>query len=182
MSLSGDDGREVPTDVTDRGRQWLGATGRADQLAVYCDRYEVVPPQETTVTDRPPAADRAVRKYDEKAVEESVLAGKWIVKRSEDMVDACWQAVCEMVAGGRVWRAKVPTKWRQESREEDAYVVLVYTPNYFCVDDVWRVRQVLRECGVTEEIPYKPDIYTMEEVYPDTVAEHGLPSVARYRA
>jgi hypothetical protein len=75
------------------------------------------------------------------------------------------------------------TAFGHEELLYDDYMIVVYTPNYFAKHDVDRVREHLRdEHGVTDEILYKPDIYTAKGIVPDAVEEFGLSMAARYRS
>ncbi len=77
--------------------------------------------------------------------------------------------------------AKVSTKWGHAARGGDNYVIVVYTPNYLDVEDVFRVREVLRDrCGVESVLYYKPDLYTKKRIYADTARDLGLPGASRF--
>lgn len=43
-------------------------------------------------------------------------------------------------------------------------VICVYTNDYRDIDDVMRVRQSIHNVGITDKIPYKPDIYTYKRI------------------
>ena len=65
----------------------------------------------------------------------------------------------------------------------DEYILTIYTPNYFDRGDVDRVRRRLREThGVTEEIRYRPDVYTLDGVHEEVLGELTDSSAARFRA
>lgn len=110
-----------------------------------------------TAADLPQTDDDAVRELDEDALEAHYTSGKWLVTMSEEAIVDCWEAILEDVTDEIIWDAKVSTATGREELPYDGYVIVVYTPNYFETDDVFRVRKHLREAhGITEEIAYKP--------------------------
>ena len=53
-------------------------------------------------------------------------------------------------------------------------MIVVYTPNYFDKNNVFRVRGLLREqCGIDGMLYHKPDIYSRKGIYADTAEEGG---------
>ncbi|NIR49196.1 MAG: DUF1917 domain-containing protein, partial [Phycisphaerae bacterium] len=95
--------------------------------------------------------------------------------------DEVWGCVKLLVDEKEVFGAKVSTKWGHAARGGDNYVIVVYTPNYLDVEDVFRVREVLRDrCGVESVLYYKPDLYTKKRIYADTARDLGLPGASRF--
>jgi hypothetical protein len=185
------------TDIDETGWHWLRikhVTGfPRNARDGYFPRHGVTRPAATTEADLPPVdeggdggslpADPAtVADADRLALETTYLSGKWLVERPPEAVDGLWEAVVEDVAAERFWDAKVATRAGREAFGEADHAVLVFTPNYFDRDDVERVRRRLREThGVTEEIRYRPDAYTLDGVYEDVLGELADSGAARFR-
>src|SRR5215469_15091336 len=91
--------------------------------------------------------------------------GKWLVFLPPEAIDAMWERIRDAVREGKLGEsAKVathPGRWKEEVRQ----VICVYTYDYTDVADVRRIRQVLRELGVTRRIPYKADEDTLAGRY-----------------
>lgn len=130
----------------------------------------------------PPAESEAVRAIDREAVEKGKLIGKWQVTGSPERVDELWPALVADAEDGLLWAVKAMTTYGYQNLPMyDEYLLTVYTPNYLDRDDVFRVRDYLREAhDVTHELYYKPDIYTAKGIVADTVDEFGLSAPARY--
>jgi hypothetical protein len=186
-----------PTDVDEAGWHWLRVkqvTGFPRQARdAYFPTHEVTRPAATTEADLPeidraradalPADPETVRDADRLALETTYLSGKWLVERPAETVDEIWERVVEDVAAGRLWDAKVTTRAGREAFGETAHAVLVFTPNYFDRDDVDRVRRRLREVhGVTEEIRYRPDVYTLDGIHGDRLGALTDSAASRFRA
>lgn len=160
---------------------WLFAQG--DKIDYY-ETHNVLRPEMTTADDLPETDNDAVRELDEEALRDNSrtsLTGKWNVFVEPDQVDDTWELVTELVEENKIYSAKVSTKFGREQENRANHVIVVYTPNYFDQDDVFRVRELLREeCGIEETLYYKPDIYTRKGIYVDTAQEMGLPGASRY--
>jgi len=62
--------------------------------------------------------------------------------------------------------AKVSTACpNSNAQDPDKYVICIYTYDSDDIDDVRRVREKLRDLGITHKIPYKTDNATMEGNY-----------------
>ena len=184
-----------PTDIDGAGWHWLrvkGVTGFPRQTRDgYFPTHDVTRPAATTESDLPevdaeaeslPADPETVRDADRLALEATYLSGKWLVERPAATVDGLWEAVVEDVAAGRLWDAKVTTRAGREAFGEPDHAVLVFTPNYFDRDDVDRVRRRLREAhGVTEEIRYRPDVYTLDGVHEERLGGLTDSAASRFR-
>lgn len=174
-----------PTTVTEEGWHWLRAkhaTGlpRSARDAYFPD-HDVTRPAALGEADLPPADSDGVRKLDREALELTHVSGKWVVPRNERGVDDFWAAVVDDVEDGAFWDAKTPTASGREAFGDDEYHVAIHTPNYFDTDDVQRVRDRLRDAhGVTEQIGYVPDLYTLRGIEADNAQKWGLPSHVRY--
>jgi hypothetical protein len=186
-----------PTDIDEAGWHWLRAkhvTGFPRQARdAYFPDHSVTRPAATTEADLPavdreradalPADPETVRDADRLALETTYLSGKWLVERPAAAVDDLWEAVVEDVAAGRFWDAKVTTRAGREAFGETAHAVLVFTPNYFDRADVDRVRRRLREVhGVTEEVRYRPDVYTLDGIHEERLGALTDSDASRFRA
>lgn len=180
-------GEQSPTEITEEDHYWLRSKAVSDSPNIGGDQYfgdhDVPRPEETTVEDLPPADDEAVREIDEDALSEEKFIGKWQVTGSAEEIEQLWPDILADAEDGTLWAAKAMTAFGHEELLYDDYMIVVYTPNYFAKHDVDRVRKHLRdEHDVTDEILYKPDIYTAKGIVPDNVDEFGLSMAARYRA
>lgn len=100
--------------------------------------------------------------------------GKWCVFRRADQVDALWEKVVAAVREGKFAAALVSSA-RQAKDHDGSHVICAFTRDWRNKDDVMRAWQVLRDMGVTEELGYKRDIETMNNVF-------GVPEEWYYRA
>jgi|GEM_PF-294217 hypothetical protein len=186
----------APTEIDEAGWHWLRVkhvTGfPRNARDGYFPSHGVTRPAATTEADLPPVGDEAkeslpadaatVADADGLALETTYLSGKWLVERPSERVNDLWEAVVEDVAAERFWDAKVTTRAGREAFGETDHAVLVFTPNYFDRDDVERVRRRLREAhGVTEEIRYRPDVYTLDGVHEGVLGELTDSEASRFR-
>ena len=186
-----------PSEIDEPGWHWLRVkhvTGFPRQARDgYFPEHDVTRPAATTGADLPgvdrereaslPADRETVRDVDRLALETTYLSGKWLVERPAATVDGLWEAAVEDVAAERLWDAKVTTRAGREAFGEADHAVLMFTPNYFDRDDVDRVRRRLREAhGVTEEIRYRPDVYTLDGVQEERLGPLADSAASRFRA
>lgn len=174
-----------PTDVDADEAYWLRSRDVSDSPAIggdgYFDRHDVKRPETVAAEDLPPTDDDAVRDLDREALERQLTIGKWQVTGSADRIDELWPHILEDASEGVVWGAKAMTRTGFEELPYEAYLITVYTPNYFERHDVSRVREHLREeYGVTHELYYKPDLYTKKGIVAASASEFGLSKPARY--
>jgi len=184
----------APTEVDEAGWHWLRVkhvTGfPRNARDGYFPRRGVTRPAATTEADLPaveegalPADAETVADADRLALETTYLSGKWLVERPAETVDDLWEAVVDDVSAERFWDAKVTTRAGREAFGEADHAVLVFTPNYFDRDDVDRVRRRLRAAhGVTEEIRYRPDVYTLDGVHEARLGGLTDSEASRFRA
>lgn len=160
---------------------WIHAQGDSED---YFEAHDVLRPKDTTANEVPESDNEAVRELDEEAFQHdspTSLTGKWNVFLKPPEVDDVWGCVTGLVKENEIYAAKVSTKYGREQEDRDNHVIVVYTPNYFDKDDVFRVRELLRDkCGIEETLYYKPDIYTRKGIYADTAREMGLLGASRY--
>jgi len=111
-----------------------------------------------------PVQDEAIDKL---AKESGLVIGKWLVYVSKDKIDETWKVIASSTFKGELGiDAKVSTASRVPLN--DRYVICVYTKNYLDVEDVDRVREMLRKLGFVARLYYKPDIYTYLKIYKKT--------------
>jgi hypothetical protein len=197
----------APTEIEDPGRHWLRAkdvTGfPRNARDGYFPTHDVTRPAAATAADLPPVNEatpdplptdgdaaataqvdaETVADADRLALDATYLSGKWLVERPPETVTDLWDGVVADVEAGRFWDAKVSTRAGCEAFGETDHAVLVFTPNYFDRADVDRVRRRLREAhGVTEEIRYRPDVYTLKGVHQERLGPLTDSAAARFRA
>ena len=193
----------APTEIDEAGRHWLrvkDVTGfPRNARDGYFPAHDVTRPAATTEAALPPVDESAPEAFpadaeesvdaetvadaDRLALETTYLSGKWLVERPPETVTDRWERVVADVEAGRFWDAKVSTRAGREAFGETDHAVLVFTPNYFDRADVHRVRRRLREAhGVTEEIRYRPDVYTLKGVHRERPGPLTDSAAARFRA
>lgn len=112
--------------------------------------------------------------YEARGFKTSHRSGKWCIVRDAASVDALWAKIREAVVSGALPAAMVssPAVARQFG---GTYLICVFTPEWNDRNDVRRVRQLLREMGVVEELGYKRDVETVYGI-------QGTPDEWFYRA
>jgi hypothetical protein len=105
--------------------------------------------------------------------------GKWLIFVSRSRIDALWETIRRAVEAGRLGHAaKVSTALPDPlSPDPKKHVICVYTADEDDAVDVRRVREVLRQVGVTWKIPYKSDAATRAGQYEMTT---GGPAAKYY--
>lgn len=168
-----------PTKTTRPGQRWLIA--KPDTADPYFTTHTVLHPTDTTRDDRPPTDDPSVRALDDAALDHNHLSGKWLAYPTPERIDDVWETIHTHVDDGTFFAAKTSTDWGRSEYGSDTHVLCIYTPNYFDTEDVFRVRDHLRDnYGFTKELVYKPDYYTEAGIYPDTAAEYDLDTPYRF--
>ncbi|MHA1665414.1 MAG: putative phosphothreonine lyase domain-containing protein [Candidatus Njordarchaeales archaeon] len=92
----------------------------------------------------------------------NIKTGKWLIFVNENMVDELWEIVAKKTLLGEfnhIFRAKVSTPPQKK------YLIAVYTKDFLDMDDLMGAREELKEIGVKWKIKYKPDIYTLLDIY-----------------
>jgi hypothetical protein len=99
--------------------------------------------------------------------EHSDRGGKWLIFVKKSEVDQWWAKIKEATANGRLGSAaKVATmKENPHATNAENKVICVYTYDIDDEADCSRVRQALRELGVTWKTPYKIDADTLAGKY-----------------
>lgn len=153
-------------------------------IPAYCDQHDVLDPWETSLADAPPADTARIRELDEQAFDSAIpwnLAGKWIVQTANESVDSLWESVSDLVDSNEIIQTKVATEHGRREYGAEKHAIIVYTPNYFDMSDVRRVRDLLTEyVGVERKLPYKPEYYTHKGIYPETAEAAGLEQAHRF--
>ncbi|MFX1295275.1 MAG: putative phosphothreonine lyase domain-containing protein [Promethearchaeota archaeon] len=105
-------------------------------------------------------------------------SGKWLVFVHKNQIDLVWKKIKFCIENGELGRsAKVSTaRPNPNAQDPEKHVICVYTYNSDDVEDVRRIRQRLRELGITQKIPYKTDKATLEGKY----AKRGHKKISKY--
>lgn len=90
--------------------------------------------------------------------------GKWCVFRASIQIDELWASVSSAVMANRLDLAKCSTAIRAPDYGGN-HVICVYCPHSDDREHVMRVRAILRELGIEEELGYKRDHETLMGVY-----------------
>jgi hypothetical protein len=123
---------------------------------------EGVTPSATTLTywivqDAPGSAPEAIE--DEKA-------GKWLIFQEPDNVDVVWKKIRDATVARELGiSAKVSTAKPNPDSRDSRKVIYVYTKDWADEPDVMRIREKLRELGLTDRIGYKRNIETFAGEY-----------------
>jgi hypothetical protein len=97
-----------------------------------------------------------------------------------ESVDLYWEKIRQATIEGRLGDcAKVATSKPNPLRSRSkSRVICVYTYDWTDADDVHRVREALRELGITREIVYKADSDTLQ----GNTGDKWRPDMAKYHA
>jgi len=104
--------------------------------------------------------------------------GKWLVFVHVSQVDELWTKIKDATDEGLLGSsAKVATlRPNPNARDSDRKVICVYTYDWTDEVDVRRVRQGLRQLGVTSRIAYKAD----EDTYAGRYVVQGDKRISKY--
>ncbi|SDR14962.1 putative phosphothreonine lyase domain-containing protein [Natronobacterium texcoconense] len=177
---------QSPLEITETEQYWLRSRDVSESPTIggddYFSEHDVTRPKNVQSDDLPAADSEAVRKIDRDALEEQKTIGKWQITGSAERIDELWPDLVADAEAGTIWAVKAMTTFGYENLPMyDDYLLTVYTPNYFDRQDVFRVREHLREAhDVTHELYYKPDIYTAKGIVADTADEFGVSTPARH--
>eukprot|EP00126_Sphaerothecum_destruens_P003995 Sdes_comp17843_c1_seq1m7116 len=107
--------------------------------------------------------------------DKDLLMGKWMIFLHEKDVERIWSTIVMSIYEEKLGSShccKISLKEAQEGappesgqKKPQEYVILVYTRNYLCMEDVFDVREKLRKLGIRWPITYKPDVYTYLGIY-----------------
>lgn len=101
---------------------------------------------------------------DDKFHQSDTQPGKWIIVRRGNIIDQSWRIIHNLVVNGKLSCAKVVTKSGNRYPENDRYVICVYVSHSQKVEEVKRVRDVLRAAGFVERLKYKTDASTVSGI------------------
>ena len=120
-------------------------------------------------------ASRKVGKYPE----HTERGGKWLIFESIESIDNVWATIKIAVEKGLLGNeAKCATnRPNPNARDPNTKVICVYTYDGNDEEDVWNMRETLRELGIKENIPWKSD----EATYNDLYSVKGDRKICRYR-
>lgn len=99
--------------------------------------------------------------------EYSERTGKWLIFVPVARIDNVWATIRTAVENGQLGRsAKVATaRDNPNAQNPKERVICVYTYDYDDREDVFRIRQVLRDLGFTQKLAYKTDDATSAGLY-----------------
>jgi hypothetical protein len=128
---------------------------------MLCEGEGVIPLKTTQmywiVLDAPGCAPEAI---------EDENAGKWLIFREPDAVDAAWKKIRDATVTQELGiSAKVSTAKPNPDSRDNRKVIYVYTKDWADEADVMRVREKLRELGFVDRIGYKRNIETFAGEY-----------------
>ena len=104
--------------------------------------------------------------------------GKWLIFVPLSEIDDMWVKIMRATEEGKLGgSSKVATaKPNPNARNLNTKVICVYTYDWTDKDDVRRVREELRQLGVSSKIPYKADQETCSGKY----ANRGDTHISKY--
>jgi hypothetical protein len=110
--------------------------------------------------------------------EHSENGGKWLIFVPLSLVDAVWEKIRRTTEEGKLGgSAKVATaRPNPNATNPNTKVICVYTHDWIDESDVKRIREELRQLGVTSKIPYKAD----QETYSGMYANRGNKRISKY--
>jgi hypothetical protein len=110
--------------------------------------------------------------------EHSENGGKWLIFVPLTLVDAVWERIRYAIEEGNLGgSAKVATACPNPiATSPNTKVICVYTYDWTDESDVKRIREELRQLGVTSKIPYKAD----QETYSGMYANRGNKRISKY--
>lgn len=136
--------------------------GDADAIAALYREGEGILPSRTVrmhwiIQDAPGSHPEAVN---------AEAAGKWLIFLEKDQADPIWEQIRDATwAGDLGISAKVSTAKPNPQSRDDRLVIYVYTSNWEDTDEVMRVREKVRDFGITDRIGYKRNIETFAGEY-----------------
>ena len=104
--------------------------------------------------------------------------GKWLIFVPLERIDQVWSKIKSATESGRLGEmSKVATaKDNANAINSSTKVICVYTYDWTDEEDVMRIRQELRQLGITRKIPYKADEDTESGKY----ANQGTKRISKY--
>lgn len=110
--------------------------------------------------------------------QEAIRPGKWLIFVPVEELDQIWQIIRAATMLGQLGpSSKTSTNYNNpHASNQNTKVICVYTNDHEDLPDVKRVRQKLRELGITQKIPYKTDDATIEGKY----VNQGIKRISKY--
>jgi len=104
--------------------------------------------------------------------------GKWLIFVPVGRVDKIWSKIKLATESGKLGeQSKVATaKSNSNAANSNIKVICVYTYDWTDEEDVMRIRQELRQLGITRKIPYKAD----EDTDLGRYANQGQRNISKY--
>ena len=104
--------------------------------------------------------------------------GKWLIFVPIERIDQVWSRIKSATEAGKLGEmSKVATvKDNPNAANSSVKVICVYMYNWTDEADVMRIRQELRQLGITRKIPYKADKETESGKY----ANQGTKRISKY--
>lgn len=104
--------------------------------------------------------------------------GKWLIFVPLERIDKIWSKIKLAIESGKLGEmSKVATaKDNANATNSSTKVICVYTYDWTDEQDVMRIRQELRQLGITRKIPYKADEDTDSGKY----ANQGTKRISKY--
>ncbi len=90
--------------------------------------------------------------------------GKWLIFSKEKEIDELWLKIKTLQDKGLFGNFS-KSSTALGAKETKSYVICIYTYDSRDLDDVYRVRNALKENGFTKPLHYKRDIETIKGVY-----------------
>jgi len=108
----------------------------------------------------------------------SEKGGKWLIFIPIGRIDQVWSKIKLATEAGKLGEmSKVATaKSSPNATNSSTKVICVYTYDWMDEKDVMRIRQVLRQLGITRKIPYKAD----EDTELGKYANQGTKRISKY--
>lgn len=92
----------------------------------------------------------------------NILSGKWLIYKKTTQIDNLWKDISiNCIKGFLGPSVKVSPKDNYNKQ----HVICVFTKNYLDKENVYKIRDNLKNIGVINKISYKPDIFTYFEIY-----------------
>ncbi|MBF0571704.1 MAG: DUF1917 domain-containing protein [Candidatus Omnitrophica bacterium] len=104
--------------------------------------------------------------------------GKWLIFVPIERIDNAWSKIKLATEAGKLGEeSKVATaKVNPNTTNSNVKVICVYTYDWTDEEDVMRIRQELRQLGITRKIPYKAD----EDTDSGRYANKGKGRISKY--
>lgn len=82
--------------------------------------------------------------------------GKWLIYATRDKIDNLWKIITLATEEGYLGSfSKVSTAGLAYTASSGVHTICVYTHDCNDLDDIQRIRAMLRELGITQKISYK---------------------------